>query len=134
MPAQAPVPVTPPAQPQTVTEPSPAPPTVVATESVAQPATAEPVPAPAAEVAPPLPAPPPAPSAPPPAIVNGKVNINRATAAELELLPHIGPAMAKRIVEHRTLHGPFRSLMDLDRVRGIGPKTLEKLAPLITFE
>lgn len=62
------------------------------------------------------------------------VNINTAGPKELELLPGIGPALAARIVEHRTAHGPFRSIDDLDQVKGIGPRTLERLRPLITLE
>ncbi len=52
-----------------------------------------------------------------------KVPVNRATQAELEALPGIGPTLAQRIIAGR----PYRSLKDLDRVKGIGPKTLEKL-------
>lgn len=62
------------------------------------------------------------------------VNINTASAAELELLPGIGPALAQRILDYRTAHGPFRSLADLDRVKGIGPRTLERLRPKIRFD
>ena len=58
-----------------------------------------------------------------------KVNLNTASPAELESLPRIGPAMSKRIIEGR----PYRSLEDLDRVKGVGPKLLETLAPLVTF-
>jgi competence protein ComEA len=61
------------------------------------------------------------------------ININRAGAAELQVLPHIGPAMAQRIIEYRTSHGDFKNLDDLDGVKGIGAKTLEKIAPLIVF-
>lgn len=60
------------------------------------------------------------------------ININTASQSELELLPRIGPAMATRIIEYRDQHGPFRRAEDLDRVKGIGPKTLEKLLPLVT--
>lgn len=55
------------------------------------------------------------------------LDVNRAAPAELELLPRIGPAMAQRIVEAR----PFASVDDLTRVRGIGPRTLETLRPLV---
>jgi competence ComEA-like helix-hairpin-helix protein len=61
------------------------------------------------------------------------VDINRATAAELEGLPRVGPALARRIIERRTNHGPFRSLDDLRHVRGIGPATALLVAPLVTF-
>jgi competence protein ComEA len=62
------------------------------------------------------------------------IKINTATASELELLPGIGPAMAARIITHRTEKGPFRSKSDLDQVRGVGEKTLERLLPLVSFE
>ncbi len=62
----------------------------------------------------------------------GPVKLNAATAAELQRLPGIGPAMAKRIIDYRTQYGPFRSVTDLLSVKGIGPKTLEKLTPLVT--
>ncbi|MBL8764430.1 MAG: helix-hairpin-helix domain-containing protein [Phycisphaerae bacterium] len=63
-----------------------------------------------------------------------RVNLNTAGAAELELLPGIGPAMARRIIEHRGAHGPFRSMSDLDAVSGIGPAKLAKIEPLVSFE
>lgn len=61
------------------------------------------------------------------------ININLATAAELEALPRIGPAMAKRIIEHRSKVGSFLQLEDLRHIRGIGPATLTILKPLVTF-
>ena len=69
-----------------------------------------------------------------PAIAGGTINLNTATASELELLPQIGPALAARIIDYRTTHGPFRQLADLDKVKGIGPKTLDKLKGLVRFE
>ena len=62
------------------------------------------------------------------------VNVNTASSAELQLLPGIGPVMAGRIIKDRTTNGLYRSPADLDRVKGIGPKTLEKLTPLIRFD
>lgn len=61
------------------------------------------------------------------------INVNTATAAELELLPDIGPSLAKRIIEYREKHGRFEKLADLDKVSGIGPKTLEKLKDRVAF-
>ena len=62
------------------------------------------------------------------------INVNTATAAELDLLPGIGPALAGRIIDHRQANGPYRSLDDLDDVSGIGPKTIAKLIPYATAE
>lgn len=60
------------------------------------------------------------------------VNINTATAEELQTLPRIGPAMAQRIIAWREAHGGFRSVDELDAVPGIGPSMLEDLRPLVT--
>ncbi len=62
----------------------------------------------------------------------GPININTATAAELDTLPGIGPATAQAIVTDRDAHGPFASVDDLARVRGIGPAKLAQLRPLVT--
>jgi competence protein ComEA len=62
------------------------------------------------------------------------VNINTATAAELEMLPHIGPAMAQRIIDYREAHGPFARIEDLQEVEGIGEMRYKDLAPLITVK
>jgi competence ComEA-like helix-hairpin-helix protein len=58
----------------------------------------------------------------------GRVDLNRATAAELETLPRIGPALAARIVADRSARGSFARIEDLDRVKGIGPAILAALA------
>jgi competence ComEA-like helix-hairpin-helix protein len=63
-----------------------------------------------------------------------QVNVNLATAEELSLLPQVGPVLADRIVAERELHGPFRSLDDLGRTRGIGPDRISELRPLITID
>lgn len=68
------------------------------------------------------------------AAVGRLININTAPASELELLPGVGPAMAGRIIEYRRQNGPFRSVDSLDEVKGIGPRTLEKLRPLIRVD
>jgi competence protein ComEA len=60
------------------------------------------------------------------------VNINTATAAELETLPRIGPTMAQRIVEYREANGPFETIGDVQDVPGIGPTTFEGFKDLIT--
>jgi len=73
-----------------------------------------------------------APSAPPAASGAGAVvDLNRASAAELETLPGVGPALAARIVAWRVAHGPFRSPGDLVQVPGIGSKTATRLQPLV---
>jgi len=61
------------------------------------------------------------------------VNINTATLEQLVALPRIGPAIAQRIIDFRTEHGPFKKLEDLMNVRGIGAKTFENLKPLINL-
>jgi len=58
-----------------------------------------------------------------------RISINSASQQELELLPRIGPAMAKRIIMAR----PFMSVDDLLKVKGIGPKTFEKLIDKISL-
>lgn len=60
------------------------------------------------------------------------VNINSASAAELETLPGIGPTFAQRIVDHREQNGLFASIEDIVQVKGIGPATFDKLKDLIT--
>lgn len=62
-------------------------------------------------------------AAPPPA-----VNINTADAEALQQLTGIGPALAERIIAHRDVYGGFRSVDDLQRVSGIGPRTVETIA------
>lgn len=58
----------------------------------------------------------------------GRVSLNGASLAELEGLPRVGPVLAARIVAGR----PYRSVAELDRVKGIGPATLAVLAPRVT--
>ncbi len=62
----------------------------------------------------------------------GPTDLNSATAAELELLPGVGPSTAAAIVDDRERNGPFVSVDDLDRVSGIGPATLDSLRGLVT--
>jgi competence protein ComEA len=58
----------------------------------------------------------------------GRVDLNRATAADLDALPGIGPVLAQRIVDYRDAHGPFRNIDQLDEVPGIGPAVFAELA------
>lgn len=60
------------------------------------------------------------------------IDLNCADAATLELLPGVGPALSQRIVEHRIAAGPFPDVDALDLVRGVGPKTLERMRPLLS--
>lgn len=62
----------------------------------------------------------------------GLLDLNRASAAELEDLPGIGPALADRIVDYRAQHGSFAVPEDLKKVSGIGDKIFARLAPLIS--
>ncbi|HEX3622692.1 MAG TPA: helix-hairpin-helix domain-containing protein [Acidimicrobiales bacterium] len=59
------------------------------------------------------------------------VDLNTATAAELEALPGVGPATSKAILAYRSAHGRFRSVTELLEVPGIGPAKLEALRPLV---
>ncbi len=78
---------------------------------------------------------------PPPVISGGEsdsgetagaqVNINTATATELETLPRVGPATAQRILEYREENGPFATIEDIQNVSGIGPATFEGFREMI---
>jgi competence protein ComEA len=61
----------------------------------------------------------------------GLVNINTATATELEQLPGIGPVLAERIIESRDTDGAFTDIASLSRVSGISDATVQEIAPLI---
>lgn len=62
----------------------------------------------------------------------GMVNINTATAEELQTLPKVGPVLAQAIISWREEYGGFTSVDELDQVSGIGLATLEALRPLVT--
>jgi competence ComEA-like helix-hairpin-helix protein len=62
-----------------------------------------------------------------------RINVNEATAADLQKLPGVGPAMASHIIETRARQ-PFQTIDDLRHVKGIGVKTLENLRPYVTVE
>jgi competence protein ComEA len=97
--------------------------------------------APASPSHPPTAAPAPAPSPGPRSASSSKkiqpgerpINVNTASAEELQRLPSIGPVTAQAIIAKRTAT-PFQSLNDLDNVKGIGPKTLEKLRPFVVVK
>ncbi len=63
-----------------------------------------------------------------------KVNINHASADDLETLPGIGPALAKKIIDFRAENGYFQTIQALRQVKGIGPKLVERLTGLIVLE
>lgn len=62
------------------------------------------------------------------------VDLNAATLEQLQRLPGVGPKMAQRILDYRGEHGRFKSLSDLDSVKGIGEKRMERLGPLVTVK
>ncbi|MCB2153463.1 ComEA family DNA-binding protein [bacterium] len=64
-------------------------------------------------------------------VIEGQIDINRASAEVLQALPGIGPTRAEAIVADREQNGPFGTVNDLGRVSGIGEKTLESLRPMI---
>ncbi len=70
--------------------------------------------------------------APAPSYSTGKININSASATQLDSLPGIGPAYAGRIIDYREVNGSFKTIGEIENIKGIGPKTFEKLKDLIT--
>jgi len=65
-------------------------------------------------------------------VAPGPIDLNTATAGELEQLPGVGPATAAAIIDDRERNGPFASVDDLDRVPGIGPAKLEAIRASVT--
>ncbi len=61
------------------------------------------------------------------ATLTEKVNINTATAEQLQTLPGIGPSLAKTIIEHRTKSGKFSRIEELINVKGVGEKKFQKI-------
>jgi competence protein ComEA len=59
------------------------------------------------------------------------LDLNTASAADLDALPGVGPALAQRIIDYRKMHGPFKNIDDLINVSGIGPKLLWKIKPFL---
>lgn len=65
---------------------------------------------------------------------NGTININTATADELQRIPGVGESTARKIIEHRDEHGPFRRPEDLMQIRGISDKRFRNIRHLIRTE
>ncbi len=65
---------------------------------------------------------------------NRLVNVNTATAEELDLLPGIGPAKADAVIYGREIGLTYETLSDLEQLHGYGPKTLQQLCPYVIFE
>lgn len=65
---------------------------------------------------------------------SNKINLNKATQAELETLPGIGPAKSQLIIEYRDENGSFKTIEDIMTISGFGEKTFEKLKDLITVQ
>ena len=89
--------------------------------------------APAATLAQQSPSPAPKPSTKAEARTETVVNLNTASAADLESLPGIGKSTAQRIVEYRQKSGGFKKVEELMNVKGIGEKSFLKLKPLVTL-
>ena len=68
-----------------------------------------------------------------PAVPAAPVDLDAASAAEIERLPRVGPALARRIVASRDSLGPFGGIGAVERVRGVGPKVAAAIAPHVTF-
>ncbi|MCK5945002.1 MAG: ComEA family DNA-binding protein [Planctomycetes bacterium] len=66
-------------------------------------------------------------------VVSCTIDVNRASVAELQALPGVGPSRAEAIVLERVRHGPYRAIDDLARVHGFGSETLRRLAPYVRF-
>lgn len=60
-------------------------------------------------------------------LLYGAVNINKANSAQLQTINGIGPTKAQEIIKYRKAHGPFKNVVELVNVKGIGPKTVEKI-------
>jgi len=61
------------------------------------------------------------------------INVNNASAADLQKLPGVGPVIAERIMDYRKQHGVFKSVSDLDKVKGLGPAKLKKISARVCF-
>jgi competence protein ComEA len=60
-----------------------------------------------------------------------RIDLNQANAEDLETIPGIGPVLARRIIDYRKAHGPFKKVEDLREVSGLSPQNLQKLKPYL---
>lgn len=74
------------------------------------------------------------PGVPTPTSSANLLNINTASATQLDALPGIGPTTAQQIIDYRTLHGPFQHIEDLMSIPGIGLNTFDNIQELITVQ
>jgi competence protein ComEA len=74
------------------------------------------------------------PRGPLPPVPDMRIAVNTCTAAELTVLPGIGPRLAERIVVERAAGGRFRDVDDVQRVAGIGPALAERMAPYVVID
>ncbi len=65
--------------------------------------------------------------------LEGTININTANQEQLELLPGVGPSTAKKILAYREKH-PFKEVIHIMRIKGIGRKTFQKLKPFLSVK
>jgi len=70
----------------------------------------------------------------PVATFSAQVDVNRASHQELETLPGIGKVLSMKIVQYRREHGLYQKPSDLLNIKGIGPKTLERISPYLVFK
>jgi len=63
-----------------------------------------------------------------------RIDLNKASQEELETLPRVGPKTAENIIAYRNQHGFFLKVSDLEKVKGLGPKTIEKMVPFVKVE
>lgn len=69
-----------------------------------------------------------------PLVFGRPLDLNHASAEQLQALPGVGPALSARVVASREAEGPFGSVAELERVRGVGPATRARLEPWLTVD